>query len=329
MTVVKRGEASAWSKVPESASASQTFRADVLAGLSKPARAIPPKYFYDRRGSALFDQITELPEYYPTRTEISILEDRIDDIVDHMGTRVVLIEYGSGSSMKTRLILDRLNPGSSYVPIDISESHLFASVAALTDVYPDLLVRPVHADYADPVELPDFEGRRYVFYPGSTIGNFEPDRAVDFLRRVGTVIQSDGGLLIGVDLIKDASVLEAAYDDSAGVTAAFNLNLLLRMNSELGANFDLDGYQHRAVFNPAKGRVEMHLVSTRDQQVRVAGETFRFRRGEYIHTENSYKYTLDGFSRRALEAGLVVDCAWTDDSGLFAVFLMRNENLSG
>jgi dimethylhistidine N-methyltransferase len=298
------------------------LRDEAWAGLSAPRKTLPCKWFYDARGSALFERICELPEYYPTRTELGILERHAGEMAERIGPRSLLVEYGSGSSRKTRLLLDRLEAPAGYVPIDISRAALAASARALAAAYPALEVLPVCADYGAPLELPaprTAPARRAVFFPGSTIGNFTPPEAGRFLARMARVAGDGGGVLIGADLRKDPAVLEAAYDDAAGVTAAFNRNLLARLNREAGADFPLERFQHRSVWNEAAGRVEMHLVSLDAREVTVAGRRFRFAEGETIHTENSYKYTLAGFAEIAAGAGLRVRRVWTDPRGWFSV----------
>jgi dimethylhistidine N-methyltransferase len=303
----------------------EAFRSDVLTGLGRPQKAIPCKYFYDERGSALFDQITETEEYYPTRTELAIMEAHVAAMAAHIGPRAALIEYGSGSSLKTRVLLDRLDL-AAYVPIDISQAHLFATAETLREAYPDLPILPVAADYTADFDLPPLSDarKRVVYFPGSTVGNFDRMQAADFLRHAAEVAdgghgEARGGLLIGVDLVKDRATLEAAYDDAAGVTAAFNLNLLHRINRELGGTFDPDTFRHRAVWNDAERRIEAFLVSTRDQTASVDGVAFRFAEGEAVHTENSHKYTVEGFARFAAGAGFVLRQRWTDADGLFSV----------
>ena len=305
-----------------SAAAAARFRIDVLAGLGGARKTLPCKYLYDERGSSLFERICELDEYYPTRTELAILAAHAGDMADRLGARCLLVEYGSGSGRKTRLLLDRLREPAGYVPIDISSEALAASAQAIAAAYPELEVLPVCADYTEPLELPGPgrpAARRGVFFPGSTIGNFTPLEARRFLGRMARVAGPGGGMLIGVDLRKDRAVLEPAYDDALGVTAAFNKNLLERINRELGADFELERFRHLARWNPAAGRVEMHLVSEVEQRVRVAGAEFRFAAGESIHTENSYKYALDQFAALAGQAGLAVRRVWTDRDALFSV----------
>ncbi|MBI1354928.1 MAG: L-histidine N(alpha)-methyltransferase [Acidobacteria bacterium] len=300
------------------------FHADVLAGLAARPKRLAPKYFYDKVGSELFDRITELPEYYPTRTEIGILEAAAGEIAELCGPKPLLLEYGSGSSRKIRILLEALaGRDARYVAIDISKQHLLESVAALAEEFPAVAVYAVCADYSKPYPLPpsalEGAGRRVAFFPGSTIGNFSPSEAVGFLCNTAQTIGPGGSLLIGVDLDKDARILDAAYDDAAGVTAAFNLNLLRRINRELDADFDLGAFEHKAFYNRPAGRVEMHLASLRDQQVRVGEAVFGFAAGETIHTENSHKFTLEGFQRLAEQAGFRPVRVWTDPDGLFSL----------
>ena len=292
-----------------------SFLDDVRAGLTAPRKHIPSKYFYDARGSQLFDAITRLPEYYLTRTEIGILRTNLGEIVARIGAESLIVEYGSGSSLKTRILLDALPEAAGYVPIDISREH-----HRLAERYPHLTIQPVCADYTTEFALPDFGGARpVVFFPGSTIGNFTREEAVDFLRHVASVVGPGGGLLIGVDVQKDPAIIEAAYNDAAGVTAAFNKNLLVRINRELGATFVLDQFAHRAFYHAEAGRIEMHLESLADQCVRLGDLQIRFHTGETILTEYSHKYRLDEFEALAAEAGFAVEQVWTDADGLFSV----------
>jgi dimethylhistidine N-methyltransferase len=297
-------------------------RDDVLAGLAAQPKQLPCKYFYDRRGSELFERICQLEEYYPTRTEIGIMRASAHEMAAELGPGVALIEYGSGSSTKTRILLEALDDPVAYVPVDISRVPLVSSASSLDRRHADLEVLPVCADFTEAFTLPEPERpprRRVVYFPGSTIGNFEAPAVVGFLSRIRALVGPEGGLLIGVDLMKDAAILEAAYDDRDGVTEAFNKNLLVRINRELGGDFELERFDHRAVVNQELGRVEMHLVSTRAQTVSVCGERFAFEAGESIHTENSHKFTLEGFAELATEAGLAVRCVWTDPRRLFSV----------
>ncbi len=296
------------------------FRRDVLDGLQEQPKTLPCKYFYDARGSDLFEQITRLDAYYPTRTETAILEAYGDEMADLIGPDARIVEYGSGSSEKTLLLLEKLDAPAAYVPIDISDAALSAAADRTRQRFPDLVVAPVVADYTAPFVLPGTPGRRtVVFFPGSTIGNFEPENAAAFLAGMARVAGAHGGLLIGVDLKKDRATLERAYDDDEGVTAAFNLNLLARINRELGGGFDLTGFAHEARWNEEEGRVEMHLVSLREQTVEVGGASVFFGEGETIHTENSYKYTPDGFAHLAAQAGFDRTHLWTDADERFSV----------
>ena len=297
---------------------------DVLAGFSRPQKSIPPKYFYDTEGSHLFDAITELPEYYPTRTETAMLRKYADEIAQKAGTGHLLVEPGSGSCGKARILFEGLQP-CAYVPMDISGDHLRVAAEAVAAEYPWLEVHAACTDFTRLMTLPPSspEGRRLAFFPGSSIGNFDPDRAVDFLRMIAGMVGPGGQLLIGVDLKKEKRILEAAYNDAQGITAAFNLNLLIRINRELGADFDLAQWRHRAFYNEAEGRIEMHLVSRVDQLVRLAGHTFEFAEGETIHTENSYKYSVEEFRNLAARAGFTTDTVWTDDDNLFSLHLLQ------
>ena len=306
---------------PERAS----FLADVLAGLAGPRKTLPCKYLYDEAGSALFERICELDEYYPTRTELGILHRHAGAMAAALGPRCLLVEYGSGSSTKTRLLLERLEDPAGYVPVDISREHLLRAAGALSARHPRLRVLPVCADFTRPFELPPVPGtlRRAAYFPGSTIGNFAPAEARKFLAQVAEQCGPGGMLLIGVDLRKSRAVLEPAYDDAQGVTAEFNRNLLRRINRELGASFDVASFDHRAFWNSAEGRVEMHLVSRREQTVRVGGRSVRFARGESIHTESSHKYELGEFAALARSAGFEVLRVWTDEARLFSVQLLR------
>ena len=306
-----------------SAPEASDFLADVIAGLSNNPRMLPCKYFYDERGAALFQKICELPEYYITRTEIDILDRNRADIASHLGPNVELIGLGTGAGTKTRILIEALGGPTVYIPVDISEKQLRESTVLFQRIFPDLEILPVCADYLQPVVLPTPSRnavRNIVYFPGSTIGNFEPTEATEFLRRVANVTRKNGGLLIGVDLKKAQDVLEAAYNDSVGVTAQFNLNLLERINRELGADFDLDQWRHRATYNSDAGRIEMHLISEIDQFVRLDEQKFHFRRSEKIITEFSYKYAPEEFAALAGKAGFEFVQMWTDDARLFGVF---------
>ena len=303
----------------------EDFRRAVLAGLGRLPRAIPAKYLYDARGSALFDRICELPEYYPTRTETAILRACADEIARLSGPGCALVEYGSGSSVKTRILLDAMRDLHAYVPIDISREHLDATAARLRKDYPGLRVDPVTGDYMQLASLPPaIDGaRRIGFFPGSTIGNLMPEEAIQFFGRARRVLRGDGALVLGVDLRKDPKRLHDAYNDSAGVTARFTLNLLRRMNRELDATFDLSAFSHDAFYDEAEGRIEIYARSLRDQSVRVAGQRFAFTKGERIHTEYSYKYDEAGIADLADQGGFAIQALWKDPDDLFAVALLR------
>ncbi|MEW6145813.1 MAG: L-histidine N(alpha)-methyltransferase [Thermodesulfobacteriota bacterium] len=298
---------------------------EVVTGFEKPQKQLPCKLFYDKRGSALFDEICELDEYYPTRTEIALMKENIEDICSYIGQNCLLVELGSGSSVKIRLLLDNLKNPSGYVPIDISEEHLMESVEALAADYPGLRIMPVYADYTQPFSLPGFDfpfSRTVFFYPGSTIGNFTPDSARTFLGRIARRAGRGSGLLIGVDLVKDIKTLEDAYNDAKGVTAEFNLNILKRLNREIASDFDIEKWRHKAFFNTRESRIEMHLASTVDQRVRVDGTSFLFRKDETILTEYSYKYTLEGF-RDLVSDSYGVKRVWTDRDRKFSVQYLK------
>jgi dimethylhistidine N-methyltransferase len=302
---------------------SSDFLADVIAGLSSNPRTLPCKYFYDERGAALFQKICELPEYYITRTEIDILDRNRAEIASQIGANTELIGLGTGAGTKTRILIEALKDPAVYIPVDISEKQLRESTTLFQKIFPDLEILPVCADYLQPVVLPTPNhkpARNVVYFPGSTIGNFEPDEAMEFLRRVANVCRENGGLLIGVDLKKDQRVLEAAYNDGTGVTAQFNLNLLDRLNRELGTDFDLDQWRHRAIYDSKAGRVEMHLISEIDQFVHLDEHKFHFRRSQKIITEYSYKYAPEEFAALADKAGFEFVRMWTDDARLFGVF---------
>lgn len=298
------------------------FRDDVRRGLSGPRKRLPSKYLYDRRGSELFDRICELREYYPTRTELAITRRHADEIAACVGPGVALVEYGSGSSLKTRLLLDSLAEAVAYVPVDISASHLASAAARIDDAYPGLDVLPVVADFTQPFSLPEFPrapSHVAVYFPGSTIGNFRPCEAEQLLHGIRRLVGVGGGAVLGIDLQKPTNVLEAAYNDEEGVTAEFNLNLLRRINRELGADFDLGSFRHHAPYDHDNDRIDMLLVAERDHEVEVAGERVAFRRGESIHTEHSHKYTIEGFRTLAADAGLTLRRSWTDEREWFAV----------
>jgi L-histidine Nalpha-methyltransferase len=301
------------------------FRADVLRGLGAPNKKLPCKYFYDEAGSELFERITELEEYYPTRTERAIMERHAVEMAELLGPRCLLIEYGSGSSSKTRLLLDHLRDPAGYVPIDVSGEHLRRTGRALAEEYPNVEVLPVCADFTRPLRLPAHQraaARRVVYFPGSTLGNFSPQKATRLLRRTADLCGRGGGLLVGIDLQKQPRLIEAAYNDRQGVTAAFNLNLLVRINRELGADFDINQFTHRACYNVARHRIEMRLVSGCDQMVHVGGIRFFFAEGESIHTENSYKFGLHAMAELAEAGGFAVERVWTDERQYFSVFYL-------
>ena len=303
----------------------EDFRRAVLTGLDASPRAIPARFLYDARGSALFDAICEQPEYYPTRTEASILTACAREIARLAGPGCALVEYGSGSSVKTRLLLDAMPELHAYVPIDISRRHLDATARRLREDYPWLRVEPVCGDYMALEALPsEIDGaRRIGFFPGSTIGNLTPEEAVLFLRRARRLLRSDGALILGVDLKKDPARLHDAYNDVAGVTAQFTLNLLRRMNRELEANFDLSAFAHEAFFNEVEGRIEIYLRSLQDQVISIAGRRFSFAAGERVHTEYSYKYDDADIADLARGGGFSLAHTWTDPDRLFAVAFLR------
>lgn len=297
---------------------------EVLYGLAQKPKRLPCKLFYDARGSELFERICELPEYYPTRTELGILSANIEPITRALGPDLALLEFGSGASVKTRLLLDRLESPRLYVPIEISRSALMASARALAAAYPGLLIQPLCADYTKALKLPEAVRtlRRAAFFPGSTIGNFEPDAAVEFMQRVRGYCGPRGKLLIGVDLKKDPSILEAAYDDAQGVTAAFNLNILSVLKRECRAELLLEDFSHRAIWNERAGRIEMQLLSRRRQRVQLDGGVIHFEAGEPIVTEHCYKYELGEFRELAERSGFRLEQVWTDPERRFSVQLL-------
>lgn len=310
----------------EPALTAATFRRDALAGLSRPKKTLPCKYLYDEEGARLFEAICELEEYYPTRTEVSILEQNIEEIAALVAPRTNLVDLGSGTSAKTRLLLAHLDRPASYLPVDVAHAQLAECSASLARDFAGVKVRPICADYTRDFVLPappPGSGHTTVFFPGSTIGNFEPEEARRFLRRIARLCGADGGLLIGVDLKKASQVLHRAYNDEQGVTAQFNLNLLVRANRELGAGFEIAQFQHQAVYNEAAGRIEMHLLSRRPQTVPVDGHRFAFSKGESIVTEHSYKYSLETFRELAAGAGFEVLRSWTDARQWFSVHYLR------
>ena len=302
--------------------AEASFLDDVVTGLSLRQKALPPKYFYDERGSRLFEAICELPEYYPTRTELAMLETSASDIASQIGPRAAVVEYGSGSGRKTSVLLRALNP-SAYVAIDISGEQLRDAASGLAAAFPDVRVVAICADYTHTAHLAKLEtiaaARRVVYFPGSTVGNFTVPEAVDFLTNARAVAERGGGMLVGVDLKKHPATLYAAYNDAQGVTAEFNLNLLHRINRELGGDFDIGAFEHRAHYDKKIGRIEMHLAARRAQRVRVAGHTFEFTAGETIHTENSYKYSVAEFQALARGVGFEPVRVWVDPNELFSI----------
>ncbi|MEN0076570.1 MAG: L-histidine N(alpha)-methyltransferase [Paracraurococcus sp.] len=299
--------------------------ADALAGLSAARKTLPCKWLYDAEGARLFEAITRLPEYYPTRTETQILTEQAEAIADAVGPGAAVIEFGPGDGAKGALLLQGLHAPAAYVPVDIAPEWLEAAASRVARARPGLAVLPVVADFTEAFALPRRLGAapRLGFFPGSTIGNFEPVEASAFLRRARGTLGAGARLLLGADLVKDATVLEAAYDDAAGVTAAFDLNLLHRLNREAGADFDPSGFRHRAIWNPALERIEMHLVAQRPQQVHLAGRVFRFAAGETIHTESSHKYRPERLRALAAAAGWQAGRMWTDPSRLFSVWLLQ------
>lgn len=302
------------------------FAGDVRDGLARTPKRIASKYFYDARGSALFEVICAQPEYYLTRVESAILGEHAADIAAAIGPRPLLVEYGSGSAVKTRLLLRALIDPVGFVPIEISHSALKVSVEALSGEFPDVETLPVCADFTGPVTLPVARRRQrrvVVFFPGSTLGNFEHREAIDLLREMRAVIGPNGAALVGIDLRKETATIEAAYNDAAGVTAEFTLNLLRRMNRELEADFDITRFRHRAAYNALAGRIETHIVSRTDQQVRVDGRNVHFAESEAMLVEYSCKYSQAGFAHMAVSAGLRVARTWTDPQRMFAIELLE------
>ena len=298
---------------------------EIMTGLRAEQKTINPKFFYDKLGSQLFEEITQLTEYYPTRTEISILQQHAAAISRLLGERIHLIEPGAGSCEKVRYLLEALRP-ERYLPMDISTDFLQQSVDQLLVEHPWLEVQAIAADFNHDIDLPDFpdNDKVVVFYPGSTIGNFEPKQAVDFLRRLSQWVLPDGGILLGVDLEKDEEILDAAYNDADGITEQFNLNVLNNINSLIDSNFEVDNFSHYAYYNQTKHRIEMHLRADRSHQVNCGGERIEFEAGETIHTENSYKYTVEGIAELARQAGLRLQQNWCDKEGLFSMNYLVN-----
>ena len=303
----------------------QAFLDDVVEGLRAAHKSLPCKYFYDQEGSRLFDAICELEEYYPTRTELGLLQHHGSDIAALAGEGIELIELGCGSLQKIRVLLSAMTQLEHFVPIDISREHLLASAQKLSEDFPSLTISPLCADYTQPLQLDNPQGvhKRVGFFPGSTIGNFTREEAVDFLQIIAGILGAGGELIIGVDLKKEHDVLHAAYNDSQGITADFNLNILRRINRELGGQFDVSAFRHRAEYSDGPGRIEMHLESLKDQTVTLGDETFSFLKGEQIHTENSHKYSIEEFVSLARQAGFELMECWRDENDLFSVHYLQ------
>ncbi len=313
-----------WHVVPQDAAGepASAFGRELLHGLRARPCSVAPKWFYDEVGSRLFERICELPEYYPTRTELALLERHAPAMAELIGPGAEIVEFGAGASRKVRLLLDALDAPRRFLPVDISGEHLESAAAALRRDRPGLRVEPVVADFSEALTLPPALGRRVGFFPGSSIGNFEPPQAARLLRRMAGWLDG-GGLLIGVDLIKDPALLHAAYNDAQGVTGAFNLNLLERANRELGADFDTTAWAHSAFYNAPLSRIEMHLLSRRRQSVRLCGERLDFAEGDSVHTESSCKYTVDSFQRLAHDAGWQPRAVWVDDARWFSLHWLQ------
>ncbi len=297
-------------------------RSDILDGLSQDQKQLSPKYFYDETGSRLFDQICDLPEYYLTRTELGIMREHVEAMTRLMGPRASIIELGSGSSLKTRIVLDHVEEPAAYVPVDISRDHLLKTAGCLADDYPEIEILPVCADFTQSFELPEpavEPARHIVYFPGSTIGNFSRDDAIDLLKQVRQVVNGNGALLVGVDLIKPRKVVEAAYNDTAGVTAKFNKNILARINRDHAGAFDPSRFEHDAVYDEEHHRIEMRLISCEEQDIPIAGQSIHFEKGEYIVTEHSHKYSIDEFGSIGEEAEFSLKDIWTDPDQLFSV----------
>jgi dimethylhistidine N-methyltransferase len=318
-------------EILESVTESSTaeLRAAVLHGMSQPQKHLPCKYFYDERGCELFDQICELPEYYPTRTELAILRAHVQEMADEIGPRAMLVEYGSGSSLKTQLLLENLDDLVAYMPVDIARAYLEDAANRIARQFPDLEILPVCADFLNGYALPNAsraERRRVVYFPGSTIGNLETDDAFALLKNIRAVVGSGGGLLIGLDLQKDVRILEAAYNDGRGVTAEFNRNLLQRMNRELDSDFCIEEFKHEAFYCESTQRIEMHLVSQAEQRVSIGGREFSIAEGETLCTEYSHKYNVEDFAKMASSTGFDQRHCWTDEQNLFAVMFLEADN---
>jgi len=308
------------------ASRADELSASVLEGLRQTPKELSPMWFYDEYGSTLFDSICELPEYYLTRTELAIMQAHAAEMAQIIGPQAALIEFGSGTSQKTRLLLDQLVAPAAYVPVDIAREHLIEAASTLSRDYPALHIYPVCADFTQPFDLPKqarAAQRRVVYFPGSTLGNFSRDQALAVLERMRAIVGDAGAILIGIDLKKDPDILRAAYNDRAGVTAQFNLNALRHINRELGTRFDLQGFRHEAVWNEDESRIEMHLVSTRDQTVTIAGTSVRFAQGEHLRTEFCHKYTQESFAALAAAARLTATRVWMDAENKFSVQLLE------
>ena len=306
---------------------SDPFLLDVIAGLSTTPKRLQPKYFYDETGSQLFEEITRLPEYYPTRTELKILRENAPAIAALVPRDTALVEFGAGAATKAKILLEAAPQISAYAPVDISAQFLGGEAAKLERDIPRVAICPVATDFTKPFDLPAaIRGRPCVgFFPGSTIGNFEPHEATELLRHAGQILGQEALFIIGADLIKDRNVLHAAYNDAAGVTAKFNLNLLARINRDLGADFNLAAFEHHACYNQERSRIEVYLASRKRQKVRLAGKTFEFRAGETIHTENSYKFTIKSFSALARGAGWAPVAVYTDADDYFSVHVLKQK----
>lgn len=308
---------------------SHTLLSEVLVGLSKSQKSIPPKFLYDKAGSEIFEKICDLRDYYPTRAEKEILKTYAGEMAEMIGPGALIIEPGSGAGEKVRYLLKALNDPSGFVPIEIEREILLRMTSEIIEEFPGLNITPICADFTEMLELPVTvgmkNGKKVIFFPGSTIGNLSPDEAIEFLMQYGEMLTTGGGFLIGADLKKDSTILKRAYDDSEGVTAEFNLNLLRRLNREIGATFDLEHFKHEAFYNEDMGRVEMHLKSTVPQLVRINRTVFRFSEGETIHTENSYKYSEDEFAELCAHAGLILKKCWKDSKKMFCVYYFEKE----
>jgi len=302
-----------------------SFEDDVIDGLSQVQKTIPCRWLYDERGSELFEEITVLPEYYPTRTETGILSQYAAEIADHVGPHATVVEYGAGASVKTRILIDALEELTTYIPVDISAEFLQTSAASLQEDYPDLHIEPVVADFLSTVELPEksIKGARVGFFPGSTIGNLKSSEITGFMQRAREDLGTGAQFVLGADLKKDPNILIPAYDDSAGITSEFNLNLLRRINGELDANFDVSSFNHEARWNDDDARIEMHLVSERDQSVEISGKIFDFRQGETVHTENSRKFEIEALENLIGQCGWQMADSWVDKDSLFSVLLFK------